>query len=1247
MTGRFNHWHTHSMYSVLDGLSRVPDMVARTEEIGGTALAITDHASISALPDLFNATKDSGVKPVVGCEFYVVDRFSAEKGAMKDVPRYHLTVWARNWHGVESIMDKLTLANTQFYRRPLLTIEQAMEFHDCIIGTACCFGVLSHPDYQGIVERLAGTYGEDVVLEVMPHKVVLKGETEDRQHTVNMRAMELASAMSLPLLATNDSHYTRQEDSDTHGMLLAIQYGKQVGDMEGWGDSFYMRDMKDMVSAFKALEYVPDSVILSAVMCATTMADKVNIVMPSFEVHLPDVHDDDAGFAQRILADGWKEKISGKVGTRAKEYHVRLIYELGVIKKMGFVKYFLMVDDIIRWSRAQGIMVGPGRGSAAGSLVCYLMGITQLDPIKHGLYFERFLNPERVNLPDIDVDFQDDRRSEVIDYIVNKYGQECVGQINTFGMLTVKSAFRDVARVFGINNMQVNILSKQIEDESSFENVPELASFASQFPEVVRYVKELSGTIRQVGVHACGLSVASRPLREVCAVERRKDGFVSCWDMRNCEKFGLLKMDILGLTTLTILAHARKLVMENYGTDIDFAALPLDDEKTMAMFAAGECAGIFQFEGAAMSDLLRNLQASDFETITAATALYRPGPLQAGLTDRFVKIAQGRESERYSCPQLEPILTPTRSILIYQEQIMRIFSELGGFSWAHADQMRKIIGKKLGKDEFDKHRMDFIAGCQKNGIAEYVADDLFNDMAEFASYSFNKCVSGDTVLMKPAKGRFSSDYSIREAYRIKNDIGYAKETGHFALRSKWITQGGYGYGMSACEDGRIRKNKIVDIQPAGVRDVYRVTLVDGSFIDATSNHAFPTPCGKRKLSDISVGDHLYKCGEKGYPVELVEIASIECIGKTDTYDVTMEAPNHNFVIDNGIVTCNSHAAAYALLSVWSMYLKANYPAEYLAACLTCAKSEDTQATMVVESKRLGVPVERPDINRSTARYELEDGKIIAPLWTIKGVGEKAVECILEARKDGVFLSREDMVERVNRRVVNVRIVALLERAGAFESLGLVEADPEQREKSFAELLPMLNEAPVLSLVCDRFPEECFEAIRLQVEQLAKDAGKSPIHAEHGQAPVIMAINMPTRGEKRLLSKTGTKHFQKSLAQYGITMRHLYYTSVLKVHYDNPTKAPKKAIYDGLDVIKQEIVALEPKLIVCFASQAIPLFVPDGKISKLNGKVVYSKQYDSYVLFSFSPQYAAYKADEVGALFDANMVKIYEMFGGAK
>lgn len=380
---------------------------------------------------------------------------------------------------------------------------------------------------------------------------------------------------------------------------------------------------------------------------------------------------------------------------------------------------------------------------------------------------------------------------------------------------------------------------------------------------------------------------------------------------------------------------------------------------------------------------------------------------------------------------------------------------------------------------------------------------------------------------------------------------------------------------------------------------------------------------------------------------MVEIASIESIGETDTYDVTMEAPNHNFMTDSGIITSNSHAAAYALLSVWSMYMKANYPAEYVAAYLTCAKSDEAQANMIAEAKRLGVPVERPGINRSGDTYLLEDGRIIAPLWAIKGVGEKAVECILEARRPGVFLNREDMVERVNRRVVNVRVVEILERAGAFESLGLREADDEQREKNYAELLPMLNDMPVLPLHRDKLDEGYFSAIRLQVEEQAVSAGKAPLHAEYGERPVIMAINMPVKGEARLLKNRGTKHFQSAMAQYGITMRHLYYTSVLKEVHDVPAKASKKSISAGLEIVRQEIVAVEPKLIVCFATNAIHLFVPDGKIGKLNGRVVFSKQYDCYVLFSYSPQYAAYKAEEVGALFDANMAKIYEMFGGGR
>jgi len=1078
-----NCWHTHSMYSVLDGLSSVESIVARAKGMGAKVAVITDHASISAMPELMAKSKEAGIKPVIGCEFYVADQVAGDN--MKGMTRYHLSVWAKNWAGVESIMAQLTMANEQFYRRPLLTFDQALQFKDCMIGTACTFGILSHPEYQEIAGKFSAVYGDDLYLEIMPHRVVLDGETVDRQQVVNERAIELSSQNGWQLLATNDSHYTNKEDAETHKVLLAVQYGKTLAEFGGWGDGegvFYMRTIPEMIEAFKALGYVPAEAISGSMVASVHMADKVCIELPKFDVHLPDVHVDDAGFAQRILADGWKEKINGKVGDQAKVYHARLIYELDVIKRMGFLKYFLMVDDIIRWSREQGIMVGPGRGSAAGSLVCYLMGITQLDPIKHGLYFERFLNPERVNLPDIDVDFQDDRRQEVFEYIVTKYGQECVGQINTFGVMTIKSAFRDVSRVHGINNMQVNILSKQIEDEESFDKVPELSAFAIANPAVIKFTKKLAGTIRQVGVHACGISISSRPLKEVCAVERRKDGvMVSCWDMRNCEKFGLLKMDILGLTTLSILEHARKLVRDGYGTDIVYTEIPLDDPKTMDMFSKGECAGVFQFEGAQMQELLRNLQANDFKTITATTALYRPGPLQAGLTDQFVKISQGRDYESYACPQLEPILSSTKSIMIYQEQIMRIFSDLGGFTWAQADQMRKIIGKKLGKDEFDKHRDNFVAGCEKNGIPVTVSDSLFSDMAEFASYSFNL----------------------------------------------------------------------------------------------------------------------------------------------------------------------AHAAAYTMISLWCMYLKAHYPSEFIAAYMSCVKSEDSQGNMVAEAKRLGVPVERPDINRSTDKYVLEDGKVLAPLGAIKGVGEKAVASILEGRKDGVFLSVEDMKARVYRRVVTVRVIDILERAGAFESLGVKEYNDEQREKNYAELLPMLNEVPALSLDRDPLEEEYFGAIIKQVDDLAAASGKKPLHAEHGTKPVIMAINMPVKGEVKLLKNRGTKLFQSSLADFGITMKSIYYTSVLKEVLDTPAKAPKKSLAAGLEIVKQEVVAVNPKLIICFATNAIPLFIPDGKIGKLNGKVVYNKTYDCYVMFSFSPQYAAYKTEEIGGMFEANMGKIYEMFGGGR
>ena len=741
------HLHLHSHFSVLDGLGKPEQIVKKAKELGATAVAITDHANVSCIPDFFKHARESGIKPILGCEFYVTDEVDGVKGEK----RHHLIVLAKSWSGVRSIMKHLSQANRQFYHRPRLQWEQVFDFEDCIISTACSSGVLAHKNYEELVRRFKGQYGDDFYLEIMPLKIESseEGGVEDAridyQRIVNDRAIEMSEKYGIKLLATNDAHYVNKEDAFTQELLLAIQSKKPLSDPTRWrfeADTLYMMGLNEIVTAFKSLGYLRNEKIMEAVKSAYEIADKVNIEMPKFKVDLPTPfpeRDDDEVF-QGAIMKGWGELVVGKV-PNLKEYMERLTYEVGVIKKLGYLRYFLIVQDIIEWSRSQGIMVGAGRGSAAGSLVCYLMGITQVDPLKFGLIFERFLNPERVDLPDIDVDFQDNRRGEVVRYIRDKYGWDKTAQINTFGFLKMKSAFQDVCRAYGINHLLAQRLTKQMPDdadENVFEDIPDLASFKRKNPDVVEQTLKLVGTIRQQGMHAAGVIVSSQPIEEVAVLEYRKDGVVVNWDKRECENFGLLKMDILGLSTLTVLNEAKRLIKQNHGIDLEYTDIPLDDEATCEAFAKGEGIGVFQFENSGMQHLLKSLRAKDFDTITDCTALFRPGSLQSGQTEEYEKIANGEHREFYPTPELKPILEPTRAQMVYQEQIMRIFVELAGFTWAESDKMRKIIGKKLGKDEFEKHREHFVTGCKSNSVDEAVANELFDKMVEFANYSFNK-----------------------------------------------------------------------------------------------------------------------------------------------------------------------------------------------------------------------------------------------------------------------------------------------------------------------------------------------------------------------------------------------------------------------------------------------------------------------------------------------------------------------------
>jgi len=1083
--------HLHSHYSVLDGLGTVEQIVQKAVEHKAPAVAITDHASITAMPELLKEAEKAGIKGIVGCEFYVVDTAEKPPKGQKE-RRYHLNVLAKSWAGVESIMSQLSLANQQFYYRPRITFEQALDFHDCIVMTACSGGALWHDNYKAIFGKLADKYGSDLYLEIMPHNILIddSGGQINMQRVVNERAIALSQQFGNKLVATNDAHYVNHEDAYTHEILLAIQSGKKWNDPKRWtfaGDGFYMRSVAEMVNAFRAnCPYINDKIIGEAIAATLEIADKCDIKMPKFDVHLPSIHpDDDAAFT-KFISEGWASILTPTLTSaeQAQKYLERLKYEIGVIKKLGFVKYFLMVDDIIRYARSIGIMVGPARGSAAGSLICYLMGITQVDPLVHGLIFERFLNPERIDLPDIDVDFQDDRREEVFEYIRTKYGYEYTANINTVGMLSMSSAFRDVARTFGIDNFKINHLSKQIEDADSFDSVPDLVKFRKANKDnanIVEQAKKLVGTIRQQGVHACGYIVSSHKLKNVSVIEKRKGVNVVNWDMRLCESFGLLKVDVLSLSTLTILSKAAKLIKEQHSVDIDFPKIPLDDKKTLDAFSRGEGIGVFQFENAGMQALLKALKANTFETITDTTALFRPGSLESGETEKYAQVTQGHRYEEYVCEQIRPILEPTKGVMVYQEQIMAIFVELGGFTWAEADKMRKIVSKSLGKEQFNKNKAHFVQGCKTNGIDEFISETLFSKMAEFAAYSFNK----------------------------------------------------------------------------------------------------------------------------------------------------------------------SHAVAYTMISFWTMYIKVRYPVEFFAANLTHS-SGDNVTEIVKDAKRLGVTIKNPDINLSTEEYTISDYEkktIVAPIGIIKGVGDKCVESVLKGRADKVFMSLEDFRERVEKRTCNIRHFGILKRAGAFESLGWREPDPEMREKNFAELLPIHDSVPTMDKTSHKLEMDMINHHYKDIQFCSKEDQRRVMMPQTGAKPFIVVVNNPVKGELEHLTNKGTKYFLTEVKKYGLNPSNFYYTSPVKCFHAKGTKPTKECQGKCADFLKREIQIVNPKLIICFATDILGMFIGGRKptMGKLNGQITYNKEYDCYVLFSYSPQYAYFSEEKAGPKFKESMRKLAEIF----
>ena len=879
----FVHLHIHSEFSLLDGANRIKDLPVRAKELGMKAMAITDHGVMYGAIDFYKACKKEGIKPIIGCEVYVAPRTRFDKEPNIDNHYYHLILLAKNNQGYKNLSKLVSLGFVEgYYYKPRIDLEILEKYSEGLIClSACLAGAVNQALINGQEEKAEEValwhkkvFGEDYYIEIQNNGI-------PEQVLANQKLVKLARKLDIPLVATNDAHYLKKEDAYNHEVLLCIQTGKKMSDpdrMRFETDELYVKSPEEMSEYFKAF---PD-----AIENTVKIAEKCNVefefghtILPNYDV--PAEYPTHYDFFKKLCDDGIKKRYGENP---SKEILDRAEYEISVIKKMGYVDYFLIVWDFIHYAKSQGIPVGPGRGSGAGSIIAYAMEITDIDPMKYGLLFERFLNPERISMPDFDVDFCYERRQEVIDYVSRKYGHDHVSQIITFGTMSARMVIRDVARVLEMPYAEADSLAKMIPNElhitikKALEQNKELNDKYENDPNIKNLLDiamGLEGMPRQASTHACGIVITKEPVDTYVPLYVRDGQISTQYIMTTLEELGLLKMDFLGLRTLTVIQDTIDLVKQNRGIDVEFDK-EMSDPKVYKLWQEGKSCGIFQFESQGMTNFMKELKPDCLEDLIAGVSLYRPGPMDQ--IPRYIKGKQNPGHNEYTHPSLEPILNVTYGCMVYQEQVMQIVRDLAGYSLGRADLVRRAMGKKkldvMAKErevfingQVDENGNVIVPGCVRNGIDKESANKIFDEMAEFAKYAFNK----------------------------------------------------------------------------------------------------------------------------------------------------------------------SHAACYAVVAYRTAYLKAYYPAEFMAATLNSFLGNlDKIPQYIDECKNLGIEILRPDINRSSTKFTVEDGKIRFGLGSIKNVGIAPVDAIVNERKEnGDYKSFVDFCERIADETVNKKCVESLIKAGVF------------------------------------------------------------------------------------------------------------------------------------------------------------------------------------------------------------------------